>query len=108
MQLKIAMVLEAFASDPRLTGIVADYQARQQEPGKRFGSNGLKVNGKLFALFAAIGLSRGDALRADEIVPAIQGPRLLVVVRIDRPIEAITNRIDTVGADSKANQVLLR
>jgi hypothetical protein len=47
----MAMLLEAFASDPKLAGIVADYQARQREPGKRFGSNGLKVNGKLFALF---------------------------------------------------------
>jgi hypothetical protein len=41
-QPKIAMLLEAFASDPKLVGIVADYQARQREPGKTFGSNGLK------------------------------------------------------------------
>src|SRR5258707_419467 len=52
-------------------------------------------------------LSGGDLLRADEIVAAIQGPGLLVVMRIDGSLKAIADHIDASGIDSKANQVLL-
>src|SRR5258707_4320317 len=52
-------------------------------------------------------LSGGDLLRADEIGAAIQGPGLLVVMRIDGSLKAIADHIDASGIDSKASQVLL-
>jgi len=48
---KIAAVLDAFAADRRLAAIAKDYRARRKTGTSKFGSNALRVNGKLFALF---------------------------------------------------------
>jgi hypothetical protein len=47
-----AAVLRAFRSDPKLASIVDAFEKSSAATGRRkFGSNGLKVNGKLFVLF---------------------------------------------------------
>jgi len=46
---RVARLMRAFGADPRLAPVVAEFEANKG--GKKFGSNGLKVNGKLFALF---------------------------------------------------------
>jgi len=43
-------VVNALAAEPRFKEILAAFATGKQEPGRRFGSNGLKVNGKLFAM----------------------------------------------------------
>jgi hypothetical protein len=48
---KFAAVVAAFAADPRLAAVSDAYAASQKRGGRKFGSNGLKVGGKLFALF---------------------------------------------------------
>jgi hypothetical protein len=49
---RLAALLEAFASDPELAPIAEAFEQNQKVEGSRkFGSNGLKVKGKLFALF---------------------------------------------------------
>src|SRR5262245_54943724 len=48
---RIATLLERLEDDGALAPVVADFMARQSGARRRFGSNGLKVNGKLFALF---------------------------------------------------------
>ncbi len=49
---QVATVIEAFLADPQLAPIaVAFEEAKEAGRGRKFGSNGLKVNGKLFALF---------------------------------------------------------
>ena len=49
---KIAELIGAFRSDPRLAAVAEAFGASRAEGGKRkFGSNGFKANGKLFALF---------------------------------------------------------
>ena len=49
---RIAALLEAFASDRELAPIAGAFEQSQKVEGsRRFGSNGLKVKGKLFALF---------------------------------------------------------
>jgi hypothetical protein len=45
-----AAVVEAFRADSKTAPIVAEYEAAQGHGGRKFGSNGLKVNGKLFAM----------------------------------------------------------
>jgi hypothetical protein len=47
---RFAAVVEALASDPRFTEIVEAFTAAKRQPGRKFGSNGLKVNGKIFAM----------------------------------------------------------
>jgi hypothetical protein len=47
---RFVALLEAFARDPQLAPISAAFRAAQNAR-KRFGSNGLKVNDKLFALW---------------------------------------------------------
>jgi hypothetical protein len=44
-------LLAACRADSKLAPIVAAYEKQVGEPGRKFGKNGLKVNGKLFALF---------------------------------------------------------
>src|SRR5438874_11648189 len=46
-------VLSAFAADPALAHVAEDYASRALAPSRAFGSNGLKVNGKLFALVSS-------------------------------------------------------
>ena len=49
---RIAALVRAFRSDLELAPTVAAFDGRAKvERGGKFGSNGLKVNGKLFALF---------------------------------------------------------
>jgi hypothetical protein len=50
---QVAKVIDAFLADPRLAPIAAAFKETEASgSGRRsFGSNGLKVNGKLFALF---------------------------------------------------------
>lgn len=43
-------IINALAAEPGFKEILAAYATGKQEPGRRFGSNGLKVNGKLFAM----------------------------------------------------------
>jgi hypothetical protein len=52
-QPRFVALVEAFRTDPDLTPIIeALEESRRDQRGRRkFGSNGLKVNGKLFALF---------------------------------------------------------
>jgi len=45
-----AAVVEAFRADSQTAPIVAAYEAAQGHGGRKFGSNGLRVNGKLFAM----------------------------------------------------------
>jgi hypothetical protein len=44
-------LLNAFRADPKLAPIIEAYEKQANEGGRKFGSNGLKVHGKLFALF---------------------------------------------------------
>jgi hypothetical protein len=50
-----ARVVSAFAADPELAHVAEDYASRALAPSRAFGSNGLKVNGKLFALVSSKG-----------------------------------------------------
>jgi hypothetical protein len=47
---RFTAVIDALAADPRFKEILDAYAAGKKEPGRKFGSNGLKVNGKLFAM----------------------------------------------------------
>jgi hypothetical protein len=44
-------LLHDLSADPRLVGIVREFKNRAKTASRKFGSNGLKVNGRLFALF---------------------------------------------------------
>jgi hypothetical protein len=48
---RVAALLAALRADPKLASVVRDFEARKAAGGRAFGSNGLKVNDKLFALF---------------------------------------------------------
>ena len=48
---RVSRLLSSLRKDPRLAPLVGDFQKTTEKPGRRFGSNGLKANGKLFALF---------------------------------------------------------
>jgi hypothetical protein len=49
---RVRELLDALRGDPDLAASVTAFEASAREVGrKKFGSNGLKVNGKLFALF---------------------------------------------------------
>jgi hypothetical protein len=48
---QIEKLLQVLSSDPQLAPIVSEFVNRGKTAPRRFGSNGLKVNGKLFALF---------------------------------------------------------
>jgi len=47
---RFAAVVAAFAADRALAPIAREYAARKKTGGRKFGSNGLQVNGKLFAI----------------------------------------------------------
>ncbi len=52
---RVRKLLEVLRSDPKVAPVIAEFEARSagapsRKSGK-FGSNGLKANGKLFALF---------------------------------------------------------
>ena len=44
-------LIAALRADPRLAAVARDFEAARAAPSRKFGSNGFKVNGKLFALF---------------------------------------------------------
>jgi hypothetical protein len=46
---RVTKLLKAFKADPHLAPVVDAFEA--SKGARKFGSNGLKVNGKLFALF---------------------------------------------------------
>lgn len=48
---RFAKLLQDLSADPKLAPIVREFESRAGAAARRFGSNGLKVNGKLFALF---------------------------------------------------------
>ncbi len=48
---RVATLISALRADPRLAAAARDFKASRAAPSRKFGSNGLKVNGKLFALF---------------------------------------------------------
>jgi len=47
----VAAVIAALHADPRLAPVARDFEVARAAPSRKFGSNGLKVSGKLFALF---------------------------------------------------------
>jgi hypothetical protein len=48
---RVAKLLASLRADPTLAPVVDDFEKAKGQPGRKFGSNGLKVGGKLFALF---------------------------------------------------------
>ena len=70
---RFAALLDALATDPELAPVVEAFAAAKQQP-RKFGSNGLKVNGKIFAM-----LVRGKLVvklpkeRVDRLVASRQG-----------------------------------
>jgi|CZKU01.1.fsa_nt_gi hypothetical protein len=48
---RVAKLLASLRADPKLTPVIDAFEKAKGQPGRKFGSNGLKVNGKLFALF---------------------------------------------------------
>ncbi len=49
---RLTVLLQALRADPMLAALLDEMErASKAQPGRRFGSNGLKVKGKLFALF---------------------------------------------------------
>jgi hypothetical protein len=48
---RVDALLRAFRADPALAPVIDAYEKQAGEPGRKFGSNALKVSGKLFALF---------------------------------------------------------
>jgi hypothetical protein len=50
---RFAKVVAAFAADPALVPIADEYRGRDRTGKRAFGSSGLKVNGKLFAMMSS-------------------------------------------------------
>jgi hypothetical protein len=48
---KVVKLLRDLSADPRLAPIAREFENRANTGQRKFGSDGLKVNGKLFALF---------------------------------------------------------
>jgi|SRR5450432_3243331 len=48
---RVAKLLVSFRADPTLAPIVDAFEEAKGQARRKFGSNGLKANGKLFALF---------------------------------------------------------
>jgi hypothetical protein len=48
---RLAKLLAVFRADPALAPVIDAFERANGQHGRKFGSNGLKVNGKLFALF---------------------------------------------------------
>ena len=73
---RFAAVLEALAADARLAPIVAAYVAAKKIERGKFGTNALKVGGKLFAMMVRgkLVLKLSQA-RVDELVDAGGGAR---------------------------------
>ncbi|HLK36705.1 MAG TPA: hypothetical protein VKU41_08125 [Polyangiaceae bacterium] len=48
---RVAKLLATLRKDPNLAPMIDDFERAKSKPGRKFGSNGLKTNGKIFALF---------------------------------------------------------
>ena len=48
---RVAKLIAALRAEPTLASVIDAFEKAKSEPRRKFGSNGLKVNGKLFALF---------------------------------------------------------
>jgi hypothetical protein len=48
---RIDELVQTLEDDPAFAPVIRDFLARRNSGGRTFGSNGLKVRGKLFALF---------------------------------------------------------
>jgi hypothetical protein len=48
---RVGKLLAALRTDPKLVPTLDAFEKAKGQPGRKFGSNGLKVGGKLFALF---------------------------------------------------------
>jgi hypothetical protein len=48
---RVGKLLASLRADPALAPVVDAFEEARGQPGRKFGSNGLKVGGKLFALF---------------------------------------------------------
>jgi hypothetical protein len=48
---RVVRLIAALGADAGLAASARDFEARKAAGGRKFGSNGLRVNGKLFALF---------------------------------------------------------
>ena len=71
---RVAALLAALRADARLAPVVRDFEARKAAGGRAFGSNGLKVKDKLFALFTQGTLVvKLPKPRVAELVAAKQG-----------------------------------
>jgi hypothetical protein len=75
---RVAALLAALRADAKLAPVVRDFEARTATGGRAFGSNGLKVNDKLFALF-----TQGT------LVVKLPKPRVaaLVAAKIGKPFD---------------------
>lgn len=74
---KIAKLLSVLREDPNLSVVVREFEERRETTeGGKFGSNALKTNGKLFALFTQ-----------DTLVVKLPNPRVaaLVAEGVGRP-----------------------
>lgn len=73
-----ATVLAAFAADPKLAPVINEFKAgKPAGKGRKFGSNGLKVNGKLFAMVSSSGqfVVKLPKERVDALIAARHGER---------------------------------
>src|SRR6187455_1961906 len=71
---RVAALLAALRADGKLAPVVRDFEARKAAGGRAFGSNGLKVKEKLFALFTQGTLVvKLPKPRVAELVAAQQG-----------------------------------
>src|SRR5438270_10205567 len=71
---KVEWLLDAIRGD--MPGVVRDFEKRKGSGERKFGSNGLKVKGKLFALFTQGTLVvKLPKARVDELVGAKIGRR---------------------------------
>jgi hypothetical protein len=48
---RVAKLLASLRGDPKFASVIDAFEEAKGQLGRKFGSNGLKVNGKLFALF---------------------------------------------------------
>jgi hypothetical protein len=72
---RFAAVVNALAAEPGFAPVISAYAASKKEGGRKFGSNGLKVNGKLFAMVSSKGnlVVKLPKQRVDGIVASGQG-----------------------------------
>jgi hypothetical protein len=74
---RFVALCKALAADPKYAGAIGEHAANRVSPARRrFGSNALKVNGKIFAMMSqgtlVVKLPRA---RVDELVAAASGTR---------------------------------